>query len=425
MLTARDPQNEASGYKSGQLPLNSSQSSAGFAGDLPKVERLVRLAEQETKHSAFCAAEKRLRNGIRCLHFVADGVYPIWLRSYPIWLRTYSIWLRHRLEEVNYHGKFCLAMNQEPVVLACAANPAYAIPLAVMLRSAADHLSPDRELVAWVVDDGLGDEARQRIVDSLPGRATVRWLPTSRSRFLGLPLWGRMPLTTYHKLTIAESLPPNLSKAIWLDCDMLVLADLAELWELPIGDSHALAVTDALVPTVSSRFGVSGYSELGLEPSSPYFNAGMMVLNTVRWRTSKVGAAALSYLERFHKRVFFWDQEALNAVLAGRWTQVDPRWNWSANLDRLSERRPAHDARNERPRIVHFSGNIKPWVVREAMDFDAIYFRVLDETAWRGWRPERTLARSVLGWYGSSRLRRVVYPAEQWGMHVLWRVTRR
>lgn len=324
-------------------------------------------------------------------------------------------------------SRFYLVMNlQEPVVIACAANAAYAIPLAVMLRSAVDHLSPGRELVAWVVDDGLGPAARQRLVESLPGRATVRWLSPSRSDFGELPLWGRMPITTYEKLTIAESLPAGVSKAIWLDCDMLVLTDLAELWEIPIGGSHALAVTDALVPTVSSRFGVCGFRELGLEASSPYFNAGMMVLNAAQWRTSSVAAAALSYLKRFRDRVFFWDQEALNAVLAGHWTQVDARWNWSANLDRLSDNGPAsYDAPGGRPRIVHFSGNLKPWVVREEMEFDTMFFRVLDETAWHGWRPERTFIRSVLGWYGSSRFRRLVYPAERWAMRVTWRLTQR
>jgi hypothetical protein len=102
-------------------------------------------------------------------------------------------------------------MSQEPVVVACAANPDYAIPLAVMLRSAADHLSPGRELAAWIVDDGLGDDLRQRIVDSLPSRATVQWLAATRSDFAGLPLWGRMPSTTYNKLTIAESLPSHVS----------------------------------------------------------------------------------------------------------------------------------------------------------------------------------------------------------------------
>ena len=316
-------------------------------------------------------------------------------------------------------------MSQEPVVVACAANANYAIPLAVMLRSAAEHLSPDHKLVAWVVDDGLGDAAKQRIAESLPSRATVHWLAPSRSDFGGLPLWGRMPTTTYNKLTIAESLPSYLSKAIWLDCDTLVLADLAELWQLPVGNSHALAVTDSLVPTVSSRFGVSGFAELGIDASSPYFNAGVMVLDPAKWRASKVAAGALNYLKRFRGRVFFWDQEALNAMLAGRWREIEPRWNWSANLDRLSPNGSASHEGIAGRRIIHFSGNLKPWVVRESMDFDTAYFRVLDRTAWNGWRPKRTLTRSVLGWYGSSRLRRVVYPAEHWGMRVFRRLTHR
>jgi lipopolysaccharide biosynthesis glycosyltransferase len=313
-------------------------------------------------------------------------------------------------------------MTPQPVVVACAANASYAIPLAVMLRSAADHLSPGRELAVWVVDDGLGDEARQRIVESLPGSATVNWLSPDRSTFDGLPLWGRMPINTYDKLTIAENLPAHVKKAIWLDCDTLVLADLAELWDTPMGGAHALAVADSLVPVVSSRFGVSGFADLGFTASTPYFNAGVIVIDTTKWRASKVAAGAVDYLNRFRDSVFFWDQEALNAMLVGRWSPLEPRWNWSANLDRLSRNGVApHDP----ARILHFSGNIKPWVVREAMDFDAEYFRVLDETAWSGWRPERTFTRSVLGWYGSSRLRRAMYPAEQWGMRLYWRVTRR
>jgi len=314
-------------------------------------------------------------------------------------------------------------MTPQPVVVACAANASYVIPLAVMLRSAADHLSSGRELEAWVVDDDLGDAARNRIIESLGGHATVNWLSPDRTSFEGLPLWGRMPINTYDKLTIAETLPAHVKKAIWLDCDTLVLADLAELWDIPMGSAHALAVTDSLVPTVSSRFGVSRFAELGFDASTPYFNAGVMVIDTDKWRDSKIAAEAVDYLNRFCDSVFFWDQEALNATLVGRWSSLEPRWNWSANLDRLSPNGVTHDGKRAPARIVHFSGNIKPWVVREAMDFDAEYFRVVDETAWRGWRPERTFARSVLGWYGSSRLRRALFPAEQWGMRIYWRVT--
>lgn len=316
-------------------------------------------------------------------------------------------------------------MTPQPVVVACAANASYAIPLAVMLRSAADHLSSGRELEAWVVDDDLGDAARKRIIESLGSRATVHWLSPDRTSFTGLPLWGRMPINTYDKLTIAETLPAQVKKAIWLDCDTLVLADLAELWDMSMGSAHALAVTDSLVPTVSSRFGVSGFADLGFDAATPYFNAGVMVIDTEKWRESKIAAGAVDYLNRFRDSVFFWDQEALNAMLVGRWSSLEQRWNWSANLDRLSPNGVSHDETKGPARIVHFSGNIKPWVVREAMDFDEEYFRVVDETAWRGWRPERTFARSMLGWYGSSRLRRAVFPAEQWGMRLYWRVTHR
>ena len=314
-------------------------------------------------------------------------------------------------------------MKLEPVTVACAANATYALPLAVMLRSAADHLAADRSLEAWVVDDGLGDSAKQRIIHSLPASAKVHWLSPRRTDFDGLPLWGRMPVTTYDKLTIAELLPAEVGKAIWLDCDTLVLANLAELWDLPLGESHALAVTDSLVPTVSSRFGVSGFEELGIDPASPYFNAGIMVVNTIQWRASRVAAGALDYLKRFRQRVVFWDQEALNAMLAGRWREIEPRWNWSANLDRLSNNGTPPHQENDGQRIVHFSGNLKPWVIRESTDANALYFHTIDATAWCGWRPRRTLSRSILGWYGSSRFRRMIYPAEKWGMQLLWRLT--
>lgn len=314
---------------------------------------------------------------------------------------------------------------QDPVVIACAANAAYSIPLAVMLRSAVDHLSPRRELVVWIIDDAIGDVTRSRIRESLPGRTTIHWVAPTRSDFGGLPLWGRMPVSTYDKLTVAECLPAGLSKVIWLDCDMLVLADLAELWEAPLGDAHLLAVRDPLVPTVSSRFGISRYAEFGLESSTPYFNAGMMVIDLARWRASRVAEEALEYLRKYHDLVFFWDQEALNAVLARRWKQADERWNWSANLDRLARSRSRLANDGQESRIVHFTGNIKPWIVRESSETDVRYFETLDETSWCGWRPKRTVIRSMVGWYGSSFIRQFLYPAEHVGMRLIWSFTRR
>ena len=113
-----------------------------------------------------------------------------------------------------------------------------------------------------------------------------------------------MPITTYDKLVIARLLPPAVRKAIWLDGDVLVLGDLAELWDADMSDHHALAVQDAIVPLVSSRFGVAGYRELGIPPEAKYFNAGVMVINTTRWREEDIAGRAIVYLKRYREPSF-------------------------------------------------------------------------------------------------------------------------
>lgn len=316
------------------------------------------------------------------------------------------------------------ASRDESVVVACAANRSYALPLAVMLRSAAGHLGDGRRLAAFVVDDGIPPDDKQRVADSMPVNASVSWIRPVRDNFDGLPLWGRMPITTYDKLMVADFLPADIHRVIWLDCDMLVLADLGELWTRSFGDASTLAVQDALVPLVSSRFGVGGYTEMGIDPRAPYFNAGMMVIDVDAWRRDDVSGGGLEYLRKFGDSVFFWDQEALNATLAGRWSALEPRWNWSATLDRLSiPSDRSHKPESGKARVVHFNGSLKPWLIRDSNGLGASYFEYLDGTAWAGWRPARTIRSSLLGWYGSSRVRRQLYPAEQWGLQLIWRLS--
>ncbi|MEP6507890.1 MAG: isopentenyl-diphosphate Delta-isomerase [Gemmatimonadales bacterium] len=143
----------------------------------------------------------------------------------------------------------------------------------------------------------LGRQTGNASRNQLQARARIEWLAPARTTLSGLPLWGRMPVITYDKLTIAELLPEHLCKAIWLDCDMLVLADLAELWLVPMDGSQLLAVPDTLVPTVASRFGINAFADVGLEGSSPYFNAGMMVFDPQEWRNSHVASFAVEYLK--------------------------------------------------------------------------------------------------------------------------------
>ena len=310
-------------------------------------------------------------------------------------------------------------MSAAEVVVACAADAGYAMPLAAMLCSAASALDPRRSLTAFVVDDGLGPENRARVGASLPDGVRIRWVAGDRDAVAGLSTWGRMPRTTFQRLLVPDLLPPEVRRAVWLDCDVIVLADLGRLWDEDLGAHHLLAAQDMGVPLVSSHLGVPGYAALGIPADAKYFNAGVMVMDLERWRREDVAGRVARYLAGRGSAALFWDQEGLNAVLHDGWGEVDVRWNVNASLARGGFYHPRHlgpDAQRavaEDPWIVHFCGNLKPWRMHDTGDpARRRWFEQLDGTVWAGWRPAATPARRLAAAYETSRLRRVVHPME-------------
>jgi hypothetical protein len=160
-------------------------------------------------------------------------------------------------------GRGELAMrssDRERIVVACAADGRDLMPLAVMLTSLVDCLDPQRALSAYVFDGGISAADRERLSASLE-RANVglRWIPSRPSALPDLPVWGRLSPAVYQRLMIPDSLPERLSKAIWLDCDLVVRHDLGALWGTDVGDRFVLAAQDMNVPYVSSFWGVKHY----------------------------------------------------------------------------------------------------------------------------------------------------------------------
>ncbi|MFM7293183.1 MAG: glycosyltransferase family 8 protein, partial [Planctomycetia bacterium] len=261
--------------------------------------------------------------------------------------------------------------------VASGAEVGYALPMAVAIGSVAAHLAPDRRAVFHLLDAGLGSELRERVVTGLdPARFTVEWVTPDRSGYVGLPLWGRMSVATYDKLSLADVLDPGVKRILWIDADTLVRTDVSVLWDQSMSGAAALAAPDELVPQVGAAFGVAGWLGLGLDPGLPYFNAVVLLADLDLWRKASVRKEALEYLHRHARQTYFWDQEGLNAALAGRWAALGRRWNCS----------PVEAAGVE-PSLLHFHGNLKPWRRLGDSRWHREYYAALERTAWKGWRP--------------------------------------
>lgn len=297
------------------------------------------------------------------------------------------------------------SVSTAPVVIVCAADDHYSLPMAVMLESLSSNANLSQRIDVHIIDCGLSGKDRERINSQMRPNLHFHWKPSSRSSDMGDPLWGHVSGATYERLLIDDYVPEETAFVLWLDCDLLVLDDVTRLFRRQRNAAVMWAVRDPFIPYISSPFGVHNWRELGLSSDTPYFNAGVMLIDMVHWRDAEVASRASEYIRKYENKVYFNDQEALNAIVGDNWMPIDDRWNYSANPFHAKRQNPGGDELA----IIHFAGRIKPWDVPDLGPFQDTYFQYLDKTSWSGMRPQRSVRKLVVSWYVRSRLRSLTF----------------
>jgi lipopolysaccharide biosynthesis glycosyltransferase len=206
-----------------------------------------------------------------------------------------------------------------------------------------------------------------------------------------------------------------LDRVLFLDADLLVLDDLSKLWNVNLGTSVLGAVADAAVPTCCAPRGVKAWREREIPPDTPYFNGGVLLISLARWRELRITELACEYFQTAAGPLDYLHQEALNAVLPGRWHQLSRRWNLLASLDGRKHYRQEIGAWKD-PGIVHFAGRMKPWLAPIGGPFDALYRAELHQLRAPSPLPRATTRHHLFSLY-DRYLRTGMYPLEHW----LWK----
>jgi lipopolysaccharide biosynthesis glycosyltransferase len=262
---------------------------------------------------------------------------------------------------------------QRTLHIAAAIDETYLAPLQVAVTSLQKHLRPSLTPRLYLLNRNLnrsGVESIAKLIDTcpiVPGEGAVRKLP----RQSGFPPEASFPLL------LAEFLPPDVERVLFLDPDLLIFEDVGEIWDTDAGDNIIAAVRDMAIPTCWSPRGVKNSRELGIPLDAPYFNAGVMLIDMTRWREDQVASRVGDYLNRYAGRTDFSHQEGLNSVLWNKWKQLDQRWNLIASLTGRRYSRNAADTRSAA--IVHFAGRFKPWQFDVGGPFSEHYTEALQE----------------------------------------------
>ncbi|MCC7476388.1 MAG: glycosyltransferase family 8 protein [Pirellulales bacterium] len=298
------------------------------------------------------------------------------------------------------------------VVLVSASDSGYAMPLAVTIRSTLEHLAPHRRIHLYVIDGGLTALDRSRLIASWKDpRLTLHWVAPDLRLVRDLKVSEHVNLVTYLRLLMPALLPFEVKRAIYLDADMLVRYDLGVLWDEPQGDHAALAVQDVAAPWIDAKVAAIGragccpylcaqapvvnYLDFGISPAAKYLNGGLLVVDLARWRREKLGEKMLAALRDFPQHVLWWDQYALNAILAGKWRSLDLRWNQGAHIYNYPAWQQSpfdsdeFDLLREQPWVIHFCSPEKPWHYFCHHPFTRDWRRCLRTTDWHDWKPEK------------------------------------
>lgn len=274
-------------------------------------------------------------------------------------------------------------MNQPPQINPNAIQLAFCVDdnfcqhLSALIVSIQRHTK--HSINAHIISSGLSEMNKKKLLVMQNASFVIHFHLIDNHGFTALPISlrysERLSCATYYRMALPQLLPETVEKVLYLDADMLVIDDIAALWEIDVKNVAAGVVEDA---SLSQQ---RRWEELNT-PLPYYFNAGMMLMNLAIWRNEKLAEKTFSYLET-GKKWDYNDQDLLNLALNGNVEFVSGHWNVQT-----------YSFANQKvikPKIVHFTGVEKPWHLSSSHPYKSEYESCRKNSSYADYKPEMYL----------------------------------
>ena len=231
----------------------------------------------------------------------------------------------------------------------------YAPFLSVALNSAIKNSSTLNRYKAIVLHQDLSDENKRRLkaletehfaVDFIPMQSGLESITDRMSNRLRCDYFT---LTIYFRLFIATMFP-QYDKGVYIDSDVVLTGDVAELYGIDIGDNLIGACADKSVVEVPE---LANYMEnaVGVDRHE-YINSGVLLMNLKKLREVRFDEHFLNLLNTYHFDCIAPAQDYLNAICNGKIHYLDEQWDAMPN-----DGQPPL----ERAKLIHYNLFAKPW----------------------------------------------------------------
>jgi lipopolysaccharide biosynthesis glycosyltransferase len=269
------------------------------------------------------------------------------------------------------------------VVIVLAANNFYAPYASVLLQTIMQYGNKNRNFDIIITHKDITQQNINILNDqfSMYPNFSIRFFNMSgyMEDYNNLYVRGHFKIETYFRLFIQDILS-DYDKAVYLDCDMIVKADISPLFDTDVEGYLLAACLDA--DTIGLYNGADpqrkDYTDNILKLKNPYnyFQAGVIVYNLKEFRNSFSTKSVLEFA--LSNNWHLMDQDILNFFAQGRVKFIDMAWNvfmdWrNIRINEQIKLAPinlylSYMESRKNPKIIHFAGPEKPWEVVD-MDF--------------------------------------------------------
>ncbi|MGI6591633.1 MAG: glycosyltransferase family 8 protein [Eggerthellaceae bacterium] len=267
------------------------------------------------------------------------------------------------------------------VVVVLSANERYVPYVSVVLQSIKENADPARNYDVVVLNTDISLESQERLIAQVSSENfSLRFysaMPIMKS-YSHLRVYGHFKIETYYRLIVPQIMPHS-QKAVYLDSDLVVLTDVARLYDVEMGDNLIAATHDADTAGMYNGYDpdMKAYIDNVLKLDNPYdyFQAGVLVMNLEAFRARYTTREMLECAASRHWNLL--DQDVLNYLARGSVCYVDMAWNTLMDWEHLRRYfiiglapmtlREAYEKARRHPYIVHYAGpDNKPWEYRDA-----------------------------------------------------------
>lgn len=234
----------------------------------------------------------------------------------------------------------------------------YAPYAACTIASLIKNANPKRYYRIIILHDGMSFHSYIRLRNLVSRNCEIQFHKISHSVYLRMIIRHCAKKTgsgdfyssaIYYYRSFIARLYPQYDKAIYIDSDTILTGDIAELYDIDLGDNVIGAMVDPKVVNIPV---FSAYVENALGvPANEYVNSGVLLMNLKRLRKMKYLTRMIEIINKYDASLVAPDQDYLNVICRGKIYHLDSIWN----------AQPEKNGAPKDAKLVHFNLFKKPW----------------------------------------------------------------